>query len=116
MTTPDNVISFSRRRPSNVAPSHEPQGWAEKRVDHDRLLSLSNGEVICPDGEDCLSLIEEEAELIGTLTRTHGGMALARQKLEVLIARLHADGHDECEEGQRNLSLLKSALADISGS
>ena len=86
---------------------------AAVRIDYDRLISLSTGMICVSQEEDCIALIDEEARLVDSLSDIRGGISLARRKLNVVIARLRSDGHDDCEDGARNLKLLESTVADL---
>ena len=86
---------------------------ADARFDYERLISLSNGMIGVSREEDRIALIDEETKLVDALADLRGGVPLARLKLKVMIARLRAEGHHDCEDGERNLRLLESALMDL---
>lgn len=81
------------------------------------LMLLSKRIPAYPVDEDGLAnLVEMEVKLMDDLIESRGDANSALWKLNVLVARLRADNHDECEEGLQNLRLLMSAIQDFAPS
>lgn len=83
-----------------------------QHVDFDRLIKLASGAIACAEGEDAIHLVEEEAMLARSLARQRADAEGALLKLRVLLLRLVADDGDSVD-GQINILLLRSAMADL---
>lgn len=84
----------------------------KQQFDFDRLVELVSGVISCADDEDAIDLIEEEERLVLELAGSHGDLTNVEKKLRILLLRLKVDSGD-FPEGELNIRLLNSAIADL---
>ena len=88
------------------------------RADAARLLRLYGGLDDLPDVEtdaETEALTAADMAAVAALAASRGGVALAADKLKLLMLRLRGDGADCAEQPDNRLdyALLESALADL---